>query len=277
MTGELKRLEQETEILEHLNILAEQIKQEHQACFGAMRQGVEHALNVGELLLQARSFVFHGEWEKWVINNCYFTPRMARNYMKVARYRRQLKTETISEIDKAGALADSNVKFHEELVREYGATIRKKPEHKTRQTQERELSQEGQNLISSVEEVKKDLKDFLVLIRKEGVSLQEMQYVGNTLMKFIRGVYRVVINLEKASMVVERNETQEPEKNYVQKYHGAMKGFITAVSVMASRAEFSRFSHDMVLAIIDRHEDLRQELERLEDVLKKQLEPGEPG
>ena len=42
--------------------LANEIRSEHQLCIQSMRKGVEHALKIGELLLQAREIMKHGEW-----------------------------------------------------------------------------------------------------------------------------------------------------------------------------------------------------------------------
>jgi nitrogen regulatory protein PII len=87
-------------VMNELERLAVAIREEHQECLQKMRQGVEHALKVGELLVKAKELVKHGEWEQWVEVNCSFTSRMARNYIIVFENVEDglLKTETISEM-----------------------------------------------------------------------------------------------------------------------------------------------------------------------------------
>jgi len=93
-----------SEVVVSLDSLAEEIRSEHQACLQSLRKGMEHALKVGELLLQARKLVKHGDWTNWVETNCEFTPRMARNYMKLAGAKSVLKPEIISEMTLRDAL-----------------------------------------------------------------------------------------------------------------------------------------------------------------------------
>lgn len=83
---------------------AEGIRAEHQLCVQSMRKGLEHALKVGELLIQAKELLKHGRWTNWVKQNCDFSPRMARNYTRVARGLPYLKTESISVMTLQDAL-----------------------------------------------------------------------------------------------------------------------------------------------------------------------------
>ena len=91
--------------------LAERIREEHQACLQSLRKGVEHALKVGELLVQAKELVKHGDWGDWVETNCDFTPRMACYYMEAFRnvQRGLVKTETISEMTLKDVLFQADV------------------------------------------------------------------------------------------------------------------------------------------------------------------------
>jgi Protein of unknown function (DUF3102) len=50
----------------------------------AFREGVRYAIRAGELLLQAKSQLSHGRWEKWLKANIRFRPRTARAYMQIA-------------------------------------------------------------------------------------------------------------------------------------------------------------------------------------------------
>lgn len=68
-----------------LTALAKRANQSHAACQAAIRSALEHARACGEALLAAKEAVGHGEFESWVIKNCEFSVRMARNYMTLAR------------------------------------------------------------------------------------------------------------------------------------------------------------------------------------------------
>jgi len=65
--------------------LATEINEAHQRVEEAARASAEHARTAGELLLQAKAQVGHGNWLPWVRANCRFSERTAREYMRVAR------------------------------------------------------------------------------------------------------------------------------------------------------------------------------------------------
>jgi Protein of unknown function (DUF3102) len=61
--------------------LAARIRAEHEAVGGAL----QHAVVAGELLIEARSKVTHGDWLPWLEANCEMSERTAQAYMRVAR------------------------------------------------------------------------------------------------------------------------------------------------------------------------------------------------
>ena len=65
--------------------LAQAIDREHQAVIGAAQTTLQHALRCGELLLQAKQGMAHGEWLPWLEANCMLRPCMAQAYMRLAR------------------------------------------------------------------------------------------------------------------------------------------------------------------------------------------------
>ena len=65
--------------------LADDINREHAEAERAFRGGLEHAIRAGELLLEAKASVGHGDWLPWVEQNCDFSTRLAQKYMRVAR------------------------------------------------------------------------------------------------------------------------------------------------------------------------------------------------
>jgi hypothetical protein len=69
-----------------LTDLAARIKIEHEAACGALKQGLEHAVAAGKLLLEAKAQVPHGQWLPWLGEHCAsVSARTAQAYMRVAR------------------------------------------------------------------------------------------------------------------------------------------------------------------------------------------------
>lgn len=65
--------------------LADKINQEHRLCEQSMREGLAHAINAGNLLIEAKSLCPHGTWGDWLQDNCEVSERTAQAYMRVAR------------------------------------------------------------------------------------------------------------------------------------------------------------------------------------------------
>lgn len=63
--------------------LADKINQEHEACEGAFTESLGHARRAGELLIEAKGQVEHGDWLPWVEANCEFSVRTAQVYMRI--------------------------------------------------------------------------------------------------------------------------------------------------------------------------------------------------
>jgi hypothetical protein len=73
-----------------LDTLAERIKAEHLACDAAMSDALGHALDAGDLLIEAKAQVGWGDWEEWVVANCGVSVRRAQEYVQLARGRDKL-------------------------------------------------------------------------------------------------------------------------------------------------------------------------------------------
>jgi hypothetical protein len=66
-----------------LSALAVQINRAHGNAEQALRRGLEHAIKAGELLTEAKAAVAHGEWLKWLSENCPQIPeRTSSFYMR---------------------------------------------------------------------------------------------------------------------------------------------------------------------------------------------------
>jgi hypothetical protein len=68
-----------------LAALARRIKAEHAAAGASFQAGLLHARAAGDLLVQAKAQVPHGEWLPWVADNLRCSERTAQAYMRVAR------------------------------------------------------------------------------------------------------------------------------------------------------------------------------------------------
>jgi hypothetical protein len=64
--------------------LAAEINKSHACVEQTFRDGVAHAIRAGELLIEAKASVPHGQWDKWLKANITFRPRTARVYMQIA-------------------------------------------------------------------------------------------------------------------------------------------------------------------------------------------------
>ena len=82
-----------------LTKLAQRINAAHSKIQQAMKAGLEHAIEAGLLLIEAKAAVGHGEWLPWLDQNCTVSPRTAQAYMRVARHVPKLE-------DKSAAVAD---------------------------------------------------------------------------------------------------------------------------------------------------------------------------
>ena len=89
--------------LETLGHLATQISEEHRFCTEFLSEGVQHALKAGELLLEAKKQVQHGNWLGWLQESFEFSVRTAQLYMRVAReYPLLPKTKRVAHLSLRG-------------------------------------------------------------------------------------------------------------------------------------------------------------------------------
>ena len=82
--------------------VVEEINHEHELCIGSMRNSIEHAMRVGELLLIQKEKIQYGEWGIWVKMNLSFNDRQAWKYMKIAsNFHSNGELKNAETIDKA--------------------------------------------------------------------------------------------------------------------------------------------------------------------------------
>lgn len=87
--------------IELSNIVAE-INREHALAQKASEIAVEHGLRVGELLLQVKESLPHGEFGNWLAQNVTVSERQAQRYMRHAKglpVLRSMKSDTVSFLE----------------------------------------------------------------------------------------------------------------------------------------------------------------------------------
>ena len=77
-----------------LTDLAARIKAEHEAVSVALKDSVRHAITAGELLIEAKDKVGHGQWLPWLRDHCTISERTAQLYMRCARNREAIEANT---------------------------------------------------------------------------------------------------------------------------------------------------------------------------------------
>jgi hypothetical protein len=65
--------------------IAEKINEEHRLAHSAAETAVAHAVRCGQLLIQQRKAMNHGEFMPWVKKNCEFSHATANRYMKAGQ------------------------------------------------------------------------------------------------------------------------------------------------------------------------------------------------
>ena len=70
-----------------LSDLSARIRVEHHATSAALKSSVEHAMAAGDLLLEAKALVPHGQWLPWLAEHCEMSERTAQLYMRTAKNR----------------------------------------------------------------------------------------------------------------------------------------------------------------------------------------------
>jgi hypothetical protein len=73
--------------------LAARINAEHEATVKALRQSVQHAMNAGDLLIEAKKQLKHGQWLPWLEQYCALSRRTVQLYMKLAEHREIIEKE----------------------------------------------------------------------------------------------------------------------------------------------------------------------------------------
>src|ERR1700730_4774068 len=73
--------------------LAARIKTEHKATSDALNSSVEHSIKAGELLLEAKAQLKHGQWLPWLSEHCELSERSAQLYIRIAKNRTTIEKQ----------------------------------------------------------------------------------------------------------------------------------------------------------------------------------------
>src|SRR5690242_3025151 len=81
-----------------LQDIAAHVNESHRQCEQSLKQGLEHALEAGRLLLEAKGRLEHGQWLPWLQANCDVSERLAQKYMRVAKELPKLDPENTPRV-----------------------------------------------------------------------------------------------------------------------------------------------------------------------------------
>jgi Protein of unknown function (DUF3102) len=73
--------------------LAARIKVEHSAVSESLRESVRHSIAAGELLIEAKAQVAHGQWLPWLRDHVEISERTAQVYMRCAKGREEIEKQ----------------------------------------------------------------------------------------------------------------------------------------------------------------------------------------
>ena len=73
----------------------------------ALKSSLEKAILIGQLLIEQKEKLKHGEFTSWIKKNLPFTDRTARNYIKLFNNKDMLKTESVSDLNSAYKLLEA--------------------------------------------------------------------------------------------------------------------------------------------------------------------------
>ena len=101
--------------------LAARIRAEHEAASDAVKRSLQHAIEAGRLLNEAKSLCGHGQWLPWLEEHCRIAGRTARLYMQLARRESEIGNVANLSVREAVAKLSEPEDEHEEPENEQEA------------------------------------------------------------------------------------------------------------------------------------------------------------
>lgn len=77
---------------------AKQINEQHRLAVGCAENAIEHAIMCGQMLVDKKASLAHGEFESWIEKNCDFATSTARRYMKAAQSSKAVNLSSLRHI-----------------------------------------------------------------------------------------------------------------------------------------------------------------------------------
>jgi hypothetical protein len=99
MTTDKKLISSDIALSNSLTDLAARIKAEHEAIKVSLRESVQHAFAAGELLIEAKKQLKHGQWLPWLRDRCTISERTAQLYMRCAKSRAEIEKSAMGVAD----------------------------------------------------------------------------------------------------------------------------------------------------------------------------------
>jgi hypothetical protein len=81
-----------------LTDLAARIKVEHAAAAEKLSEALRHAMAAGDLLIEAKGLVKHGQWLPWLKDHVDISERTAQLYMRVAKNRAEIEAQKRNDV-----------------------------------------------------------------------------------------------------------------------------------------------------------------------------------
>jgi len=81
-----------------LTDLAARIRLEHYAAAEKLSEALRHAMAAGDLLIEAKALVQHGQWLPWLKDHVDISERTAQLYMRVAKNRAEIEAQKRNDV-----------------------------------------------------------------------------------------------------------------------------------------------------------------------------------
>ena len=84
--------------------IAAKIRDEYRKAEFHLKHGIDHALVIGLLLIEAKGKLKHGQWLPWLQKHCKMPERTAQLYMQLVKYSKNIKSADLADLTIEGVL-----------------------------------------------------------------------------------------------------------------------------------------------------------------------------
>jgi hypothetical protein len=153
--------------------LAKEISEAHTQFLEGMTTTLNAGIKVGELLIEAKQNMEHGEFLPWIAESLPFTERTAQKYMKIARKQDEVETKGAKLLSEAyNAIKENKKPDYKKIYSEYETNI------------------DDEDSFNEIEDNFMSIKTEQVLKPKEKIETKEenLHFYWNDLQKLISGM-----------------------------------------------------------------------------------------